>query len=167
MFFVFLIHLIYFLIIIVHILLSRLKAFPKFQLNVLWLMGVLGGVVYWWISSGQQAAKDSLWLFPLRGSAFILYLLLFYPYYSYFTNADCDGPSQRILVLLKKYGRMTYDELLERTSAKQLAMIRLNDLCEHGFIQSADGRYSLLPKGVLLTRCVMIYQHLLGRQIRG
>ncbi len=158
---------IYFLTILVHILFSRLKFSRKNQVNVLWLLGCLGAVFYWNVTAISIQADQSFWSVPLRGSCLVLYLLLLFPYYIFFTNANYDSPSQMIMVLLKKRGSCSNDELLREMTPQRLIVSRLDDLREEGFIGNEGGKYFLRTKGIWLMQFMKIYKNIIGREIHG
>lgn len=158
---------VYFLTIFMHLLFSRLKFSSKDQVNVLWLLGCLGAVFYWNGTAISPQGAQSLWSTPMRGSCLALYLLLLFPYYIFFTNANYDSPSQMIMVLLKKRGGCSREELLREMTPQRLIISRLDDLREEGFIGNEGGKYSLRPKGLWLMRFMKVYKNIIGREIHG
>ena len=158
---------VYFLTILMHLLFSRLKFSRKNQVNVLGLLGVLGAVFYWNVAAISPQGVQSFWSIPMRGSCLLLYLLLLFPYYIFFTNANYDSPSQMIMVLLKKRGQCSRDEFLREMTPQRLIISRLDDLREEGFIGNDGGKYFLRTKGIWLMRFMKVYKNIIGRPIHG
>lgn len=109
----------------------------------------------------------NFWKVPLMITSSIVFLLLIPFYILFYICTEIESPSMKILLLVKQYGEIFYQDLRNNFTDQTLIIPRLQDLISSGYI-SFDGRYyRILPKGTTLVRILDIYQRRLGWRMGG
>lgn len=162
------------LFVIIHIAWYRIKSEKKLEIQPILIIGGILLIVY--LALLKKLSSLSLfihentfnfWNAPLIITSLVVYLLLIPFYMIFYISAEIESPSMKILLLVKEYGEISYEDLRGRFTDQTLLMPRVKDLISTGYV-SYDGRYySILPAGRRLVRILDIYQRCLGWRMGG
>ena len=109
----------------------------------------------------------SLWGFPFKISAGLIYVLLAPVYLIFYTLTQQSSPSKRILLAILQRGTMSHEDILAAVNKEDVIMTRLNDLLASGCVVEKDGRYSLSRQGDGIAQILTLMQWMLGRDMGG
>jgi len=107
--------------------------------------------------------------FPFWKSSLLLYLLLCVAYIMEYTMVELESPSMRIIQSIQNRTKRTAskEELRNLFSDDEMILARLEDLVDHGFAQYDGLRYTLTPRGKLISRCFALYRNFIRRGLGG
>jgi hypothetical protein len=147
-----------------HILVSRILlsyGIKSLRLLILFAIGFLIHLQFFVsiiqpVSIGQQG----LLFIPLPFTAALLYILLFVFYLIYYlsTYSGEIGPSIKIYLLMRRYGKRTFPQILREFSESDLIEHRLMSLLKGQFVSRKNNTYTILPKGKQLADAIRIYR---------
>lgn len=154
------------LTLIIHIVISRIMA-KRHQKSLktlfVYLLGL--GLHLWFCVSIIQPIsvnqKGFIFL-PLCFTSVVLYILFFCSFVVYYlsTYSNEVGPSVQIYLLMRKYKKRTLSQILQTFSDEELIYKRLTALKNGGFIHYKNNRYTILPKGIALSKLLNFYRAL-------
>ena len=130
----------------------------------------LAGVCTVFFSLNRNAVivpHPSLWMIDLSLTATLSYILLIPTYLIFYVNTRLVSPSQKVLMLIKDRGGLSYTELLRHFDDEELIAPRLADLVTSGCVCRQAENYWLSPHGVRIGKFLDVYQKILGRGMGG
>lgn len=109
----------------------------------------------------------SLWGFPFRITAGVIFVLLVPVYLIFYVLTQQMSPSKKILLTIAQRGEASLPDILASVEDEDFITNRLSDLCMSGCVRFAEGRYTLSALGQKIAVVLNIMQHILGRDIGG
>lgn len=109
---------------------------------------------------------------PLPVTSVFLYGLLSLSYIIFFASPFLgdESPSSKILLLVKKNGRMSLEKIKDNFSDEKLILKRLKDMMKAGLIEEKGGsqkKYRILPKGQKIVMFITFYRRLMACNLIG
>ena len=156
---IFLVSLLFFCAIVVHIILCRAssdknlksKLFLQISLSFLVLFIVL--VIYFCL--------------PFLWSCVVIYILLIPAYLVVYVTTVLVSPSKKILMSLSGSSGLSYEGILVSLQKENLISSRLEELVQSGCVVLIEGRFQLTPTGKSLATFLDLYGRILGRGVGG
>jgi len=147
---------------------NSMKRMVFVRISICWLIAyvALSTILYHYDYLGIESGYDRLCL-PLIGSSVVLYLLLIPVFLQYYFMAYIESPSGRIMYLIGKSGRMSFEELEELIPENTLIMPRLSSMEENGYIEADKRRYYALLKGERVVQMMKLFQRVFGFEKGG
>jgi hypothetical protein len=116
---------------------------------------------------GQVSHWSLIWQLPLFVTAMLIYILLVPTYIIFYVSTQLNSPSKEILLLIKKQGSMSREQLAAQMTDDKFIRPRLVDLKQTDYVTYKDSKYRLNPSGIKVARFLNFYQWLLGRELGG
>jgi hypothetical protein len=140
----------------IHVIVWRIRRPESFRT---WLpalaviFGLVPATIAWLVA---PTSLDAAALLLLHGSLAIVYIIGY-------TLVSAFSPSVELLKLLDRaVDGMPISELQLPFVAGGLTTERIDNLAASGFVQQTGTRLGLCPRGVWLTRLVLLYRHAIG-----
>ncbi len=109
----------------------------------------------------------SLWGFPFRITAGVIFVLLVPVYLIFYVLTQQMSPSKKILLTIAQRGEVSLSDILASVEQEDVITKRLSDLCMSGCVRLMEGRYTLSASGQKIAVVLNIMQHILGRDMGG
>jgi hypothetical protein len=78
-----------------------------------------------------------------------------------------EGPSSKIVFLLKKHKSLSKDNIINKFSNERLIKKRLNDLTRSKLIEKRNNKYFIISGGKRLVSLIKIYRKTIGWKLVG
>lgn len=109
---------------------------------------------------------------PLPMTSVALYGLFSLTYIIFFASPFLgdESPSSKILLLVKKSGKMSFEGIKDNFSDEKLILKRLKDMARANLIEEkgeSKKRYRILPKGQKIAMFVIFYRRLMSYNLVG
>lgn len=151
----------------VHIIIHRILLYfdsLSFKTVIVFLLGLIVDVVLVFSLYLSNREAVNIWNMPLPYTAVIFYLLLTAVYMIFYTSPFLGNisPSTEILLLLRRYKKMSYQKILSCFTGKELVLDRLKSLEEAKLIKYHQYRYTILPAGRRIVLFFVWFRKLLN-----
>ncbi len=155
-----------------HILWCRLRRKATLQLYSFGVIAGIGLLIYTYITLGmfyrlEYVFDQGIWKTSLWVSSVVIYILMIPTYVIIYFNTLVQSPSKTILVLIKRHGRLSVDDLAKSITDEKFVMTRMKDLLDYGYAKEERGLYALTAKGVLLAKGLKLYEMIFARPMGG
>lgn len=155
-----------------HILWCRFRKKTTLQMYSFGVIATAGLIIYIFITLRifqrlDYAFDQGIWHVSLWVSSVLLYVLLMPTYIIIYFNTIVQSPSKTILILVRKHGMLSFDELARLMTDDEFIMTRMKDLLDFGYATKEGSLYSLTPRGVILAKVLAFYEKLFGRPMGG
>lgn len=109
------------------------------------------------------ANPKTIFWWPLPLTSIVLYSQLSFLYLIFFTSPYLgdESPAAKIIFLVKKNGRLSYEKIKREFSDEELVIKRLDDLVKSGLIIRQKDNYYSAKSGQRLARIINFYRRLL------
>jgi hypothetical protein len=158
---------------IIHILVSRILLSYDIKTMKLLLIFGLGflGFNRFFVSIIQPISLGykGLFFIPLPLSAAFLYIFLFLFYLIYYlsTYSGEVGPSIKMYLMMRRFGKRTLTQIKNEFPEKDFIHKRLTSLVKGGFIYHDRGIFKILPKGRKFVFMIDFYRFITGWKLGG
>jgi len=155
----------------IHIVICRNRKLKGLWVKLFCMIAAVNLFLCWgiFLLLGRSIALNaaSIWGLPLSMTSTFIYILLVPTYTIFYVSTQLNSPSKKVLLLLKKNGAMTFQELLNHFTEEEFIIPRIMDLQKTGCIQCAQRNWRLTPPGLTIAKFLNFYQSILGRQAGG